>query len=233
MIPIFIITCDRLKVLERSIQSYYDNIKSPFEIVIVDFGSTYGPTLEFLRHLEHGGKKVYWEKRIIHNYDLNNIDTAIQDYFKNHPASNYVVTDPDIALEDSDGDVLDVYSYLLEKIPGINVAGPMLRIDDIPDYYPKKAKVVSNSSHVDFHSRTVETIKYKDKEIKYVFAPIDTTFAMNKAGTHWARLKRGVRVLPPYSAKHLDWYVNHNDLSPDQIYYIEHASRKIAHWSVK
>lgn len=233
MIPIFIITCDRLKVLEQSIQSYYDNIKTPFKIVIIDFGSTFIPTLKYLKQLQGEGKKVYWMDKINRNSDLNGIDKIIQNYFFDHPVSNYVVTDPDIALDDVNGDILEVYSYLLEEVPGINVVGPMLRIDDIPDYYPKKAKVVSKSLHVDFHSRTVSTIKYKDRDIKYIFAPIDTTFAMSKAGTHWMRLKRGARIFSPYSAKHLDWYINPEDLSPDQTYYIEHASKKIAHWSMK
>ena len=233
MIPIFIITCDRLKVLEKSIQSYYDNIKTPFEIVIIDFGSTFEPTRHFLRLLQYEGKKVYWEDRIIHNSDLNKIDAIIQDYFSNHPASNYVVTDPDIALDNVEGDILNVYSYVLDRLPAINVVGPMLRIDDIPDYYPKKQKVIFNSLHVDFHSRPVNTIINENKNIKYIYAPIDTTFAMSRAGSCWMRLKRGIRIFSPYSARHLDWYIDPEDLSPDQMYYIEHASKKIAHWSTK
>lgn len=230
-IPIFIITCDRLKVLEQSIQSYYKNIKTPFEIVIIDFGSTFVPTMKYLTLLQYEGKKIYREDKIIHNSDLNKIDAIIQDYFSDHPASNYVVTDPDIALDDVESDILDVYSYMLERLPAIDVVGPMLRIDDIPDYYPKKQKVISNSLHVDFHSKPVNTITNEIKDIRFIFAPIDTTFAMSRAGTRWMRLKRGIRILAPYSARHLDWYIDPDDLSPDQMYYKEHASRKIAHWS--
>ena len=177
-IPIFIITCNRLEVLKKSIQSYYNNIKTPFEIIIIDFGSTYEPTLRFLKQLECEKIKVYWKEKIIAVTNLNRVDGIIQDYFKNHPQSNYVVTDPDIALDNTEGDVLNVYSYILESLPEISAVGPMLRIDDIPDFYPRKEKLISNSLHVDFHSKKVNTIQYRNKTIKYIFAPIDTTFGM-------------------------------------------------------
>lgn len=231
MTPIFIITCDRLEVLKTSIRSYYDSIETPFEIVAIDFGSAYEPTREFLRHLEYEGKKVYWKERIRFNTDLNSIDGVIQDYFEARPKSNYVVTDPDIALDNVKGDILDIYSHLLNSVPEASVAGPMLRINDIPDHYPRKKELISESLHVDFHSRKVNTIQYKDKVIKYIFALIDTTFGMSRAGTHWKRHVNGVRVLPPYSARHLDWYLDPENLTQDQKYYAEHASRKIAHWS--
>ena len=67
--------------------------------------------------------------------------------------------------------------------------------------------------------------------VKYIFAPIDTTFGLYKAGMPWSRLKMGIRVLPPYAARHLDWYIDPENLTPDQEYYMKHASDKIAHWS--
>lgn len=229
--PIFIITYDRLEVLKKSMQSYYDYIKTPFEIVIIDFGSTYGPTVEFLKYLEHKRVKVYWKKKISHKFGLNSINEVIQDYFEDHPSSNYVVTDPDIALDNVEGDALRVYAHLLENLSRINVAGPMLRIDDIPDYYPPKKRLISSSLHVYYHSRKVNTIQYEGKAIRYIFAPIDTTFGMSRAGKHWVRHMRGVRVLSPYSARHLEWYLNPSNLTQDQKYYRDHASKKLAHWS--
>jgi len=231
-IPIFIITCDRLEVLKESIQSYYSNIKTPFEIIIIDFGSTYKPTLRFLEQLECEKTKVYWKERITAVTDLNKVDEVIQDYFKHYPQSNYVVTDPDIVLDNTEGDILNIYSHLLERIPEVNAIGPMLRIDDIPDCYPRKEKLISDSLHVGFHSKKVNVIQYGNKTIKYIFAPIDTTFGMNRAKTHWKRYTKAVRVLSPYSAKHLDWYLDPKNLTGDQKYYIEHASKNIAHWSM-
>jgi len=235
MTPIFIITCDRLEILKQSIQSYRDCIKTPFEIVVVDFGSTYPPTIGFLKQLEQGGVKVYWKKRINHVTELNTVNVSIQDYFKSHPASDYVVTDPDIALDAVQGNVLGVYDYFLKTFPTINVAGPMLRIDDIPAYYTFRTKILNGEMgmHKGFHSQTIHNIVYEGNEVRYIFAPIDTTFGMYRAETQWARLSMGVRLFAPYSARHLDWYTDPGNLTPDQVYYIEHASKQIAHWCMQ
>ena len=230
MIPIFIISFERLDALERSIRSYYENIKTPFEIVIIDFGTTFVPTLKYLKNLEYKGIKVYWKEKLSNKRRFNmRIDPVIQDYFKNHPASDYVVTDPDIALDNVDGDVLEVYAHLLGILPEHFVVGPMLRIDDLPDHYPLKEEVVFRGWETVYHSKQVEEIQYKGKMIKYVFVRIDTTFAINKAGTHWRRHRMAARVLPPYGAKHLEWYLDPENLTPDQEYYMEHASRGITH----
>jgi len=230
MIPIFIIACDRLEVLKKSIQSYYNCIKTPFEIVIIDFGSSYEPTVEYLKQLENKKIKIYWNKKIIHKGALNSIREIVKDYFKTHPKSNYVVTDPDIELDNVDGDVLDVYAHLLEKLPQIIVAGPMLRIDDIPDHYPKKENVIPWEMQHNPPRKGIYGIRYKDKIIKLIFAKIDTTFGMRRAGQDWWRFKNGARVLAPYAARHLDWYLDPKDLTQDHEYYIKHASRKIVHW---
>jgi len=233
MIPIFIISSDRLKALKESIQSYYDCIKTPFEIVIIDFGTSYEPTREFLRHLQHEGKKVYWNEKISYKGSLNLIDEVIQDYFKDHPVSNYVVTDPDIALDNVEGDVLEVYAYLLERFHKITVVGPMLRIDDIPDHYPLKGRVVCRSLESRYHLRRRMTTPYKEKNIniKYIIASIDTTFGMRRAGEGFWRHRWGLRVLSPYGARHLEWYLDPKNLTEDQKYYITHASRRIATWT--
>lgn len=230
MIPIFILTCDRLEALKKSIQSYHDCIKTSFEIVIVDFGSTYGPTLEYLKNLEHEKIKVHRKERIVNKRHFNvHINEVVQDYFKNHLKSNYVVTDPDIALDNVDGDVLDVYAHLLEELPEIIVVGPMLRVDDIPDHYPLKNDALYYERMFNPPNIEVNTIQYEGKAVKYIFAKIDTTFAMNRLGTHWRRHRRAARILPPYGARHLDWYLDPKNLTPDQKYYMEHASRGITH----
>ena len=230
MVPIFIITCDRLEALKESIQSYYDCIKTPFEIIIIDFGSTYEPTLEYLKNLEHYGTKVYWKEKLSNKRRFNvRIDEIIQDYFKSHPKSNYVVTDPDIVLDNTDGDILEVYAYLLGILPENYIVGPMLRIDDLPDHYPLKEKVRFGGWETFYHSRKVNTIQYKGKAVNYVLVKIDTTFAMNRAETHWRRHRMAARVLPPYGARHLEWYLDPKNLTPDQEYYMKHASRTITH----
>ena len=164
MVPIFIITYDRLEVLKQSLESYHNYVKTPFEIVIIDFGSTYKPTVNFLKQLEGEGTIVYWKNKIIQNTELNKAGYCINDYFKIHPKSNYVVTDPDIALDNVEGDILDFYSFFLESMPQVGVVGTMLRMDDIPDYYPLKKELIGGRMgrrNRKFHSLKVNTIIYK------------------------------------------------------------------------
>lgn len=230
--PIFIITYDRLKVLKQSIDSYCDNIETPFEVVIIDFGSTYEPTRNFLRHLEFEGKKVYWKEKFAHRFRFNShINEVVQNYFNTHPKSNYVVTDPDIVLDNVRGDVLEVYAHLLDNLPKIDVVGPMLRIDDIPDCYPRKKELITDSQEMKHHSSPVHIIQYKRKPVKYIFSRIDTTFGLHRAENNFNRKRPAARVFSPYSARHLDWYLDPENLTSDQKYYMEHASMGITNWS--
>jgi len=232
MIPIFIITYDRLEVLKQSIQSYRDNIKTSFEIVIIDFGSTYEPTIKYLKKLEQEKVFVYWQEKIIHRFRFNkHVGDPIRYYFTTHPKSNYVVTDPDIALDNVEGDILDVYAHILETLPAINIVGTMLRIDDIPDHYPRKSEAIEHEMRHNPPNVEVANIQYKNRDIQYIHCRIDTTFGMHRAENHFNRLRSAVRVQPPYAARHLDWYLDPENLTPDQKYYMEHASVGITHWS--
>ena len=77
---------------------------------------------------------VYHNKINNHHHVLN----AIKDYKCKHPELKYyVMTDPDIELYKVDGDILLVYTEILNKLNATSV-GPMLKIDDLPDYYPPK-----------------------------------------------------------------------------------------------
>ena len=140
------------------------------------------------------------------------------------------MTDPDIYLDNVNGNILEVYAHLLKTMSQINVVGPMLRIDDIPKHYPLRERLLTKSRHRKFHSAKVHATNYKGGQIRYIFAKIDTTFGMYREGSQWHRLQNGIRVFAPYSAKHLDWYIDPKNMTEDQEYYKRRASKN-AHWS--
>jgi hypothetical protein len=217
-----------LKCLKTVIDSYKSHITTSHEIVIYDANSTYKPLLDYLKQLEQEGVTVYRSaKNITVDEHLNSVADAIDDWFATYSASYYVVTDPDIALEGNCGDILELYAYLLDT-RDIEVVGPMLRIDDIPDYYPLKQKVIERHTEQFWH-KTPLTLSWKAKTIQYQLAPIDTTFGMYRSGFKFHRLCNGYRTYAPYWAKHLDWYINPAEMSEDQLYYLEHASI-VSHW---
>ena len=228
-VPIFIITCDRLGVLRESIASYREHIRTPFEIVIHDNGSTYQPLLAYLEELEGSGVAVYRHaERIVAQEQLNGVAGTVARWFSGRAPGNYVVTDPDVALVGDCGDILELYAHLLETAVEIEVVGPMLRIDDLPDCYPLKAEVIERHMKQFWHKSPLE-LTWRGRRIGYQHARIDTTFGMYRAGFRFRRLCRGYRTYAPYWARHLDWYIDPQRLSGDQKHYLHHASR-VTHW---
>ena len=225
-VPIFIIVRDRLIALKECIKSYEDNIKTPFEIIIHDNGSTYGPTVDFLKKLENSGTKVYWSSV----NDLREVNKSVKDWMSKNTKSKYfVITDPDVCLKDVHGDILVFYSNLLKSNSFASVVGPMLEINDIPDHYPKKVEVIQ-AHYYQFWRHTPTKIEYGGVSCDVQKAAIDSTFGMYRRGYIWNGPSVGIRTHVPYSAKHLDWYLNPDELSPDQEYYKETAASNIGGW---
>ncbi len=214
-IPIFVTIFDRLEVLKKSIQSYYDNIDTSFEIIIHDQGTTYQPTLDWVRNC---GFKYYKSEN-----SGNAVSNSIKEWYKTNDSPYYVVTDPDIALIDNDKDILEVFMYLMENF-NVPVVGCSLDYCDIPDYYPLKQRVLN--SHFEQFGNKVEC-NYNG--YNYIEAFIDTTFGLYKKGFEFKKHNMGVRVLSPYKAKHLDWYIDPDKLTEDQIYYMKTANER-GHW---
>lgn len=229
-VPIFIISYNRLTSLQMTIDSYKKYIRSPFELVIHDNNSSYKPLLDYLRQLETEGVTVHYSKeKVAFEKQLDMVSCTIDDWFSRHSASHYVVTDPDIALEGNCEDILELYACLLDTVKNIEVVGPMLRIDDIPDYYPLKQKVIELHT-LQFWHKKPKTLLWRNKSIQYQSARVDTTFGMYRSNFKFHRLSNGYRTYAPYWARHLDWYINPNVMSEDQLYYLQHASG-VSHWS--
>jgi hypothetical protein len=227
-IPIFIITCDRLAVLEAAVESY-TKLSTPIKLIIHDNNSTYKPLLHYLQNLEQQGTTVYYQRtNVLSVEDLNGVCQTISDWFENNDAPYYVVTDPDIALCDDCPDILELYGYLLDTFTGIEVVGPMLRIDDIPDTYPLKTRAIEGHYGQFWHKTPLQLV-WKNETIDYQMATIDTTFGMYRKGFKFHRLSQGMRTYSPYWARHLDWYLDPNRMTEDQRYYTKHAST-VSHW---
>jgi hypothetical protein len=239
--PIFVITCNRTASLQRSLDSYQQSLCSRHEIIIHDNASTYPGLLSLLDRMEQSGVKVYRNRvPAIHADQLNNVSDTIEAWFaanKNRALSGYyVVTDPDIALDPLPAtlfrrhcDILQFCGFLLDKFPSIEVAGPMLRIDDLPDYYPLKQSVLSIHNKR-FWSKRQTPFHWRGIPTAYQRAPIDTTFGVYRRGFKFKRLCQGVRVYSPFSARHLDWYLDPARLTEDQQYYMRNAS-PVSNWS--
>jgi hypothetical protein len=226
-IPIIIITCNRLTVLRESLNSYYQNFGRGFTPVIHDNASSYPPMMAFLHRFEEQGGSVFYSKRVGREQDLNHVAETVDTWMRAHDSRYYVVTDPDIAFDAGCSDLLELYADLLDVQEDIDVVGPMLRIDDIPEHYPLKQRVIERHVEQFWHKLPME-FTWRDRAIRYQHALIDTTFGMYRRGYRFRRLSRGIRTYAPYWARHLDWYLDPGAMAEDQWYYLEHAT--VGHW---
>lgn len=227
-IPIFIIVHDRFTDLKKAVESF-KKISTPIKIIFHDVASTFEPCLRYLEEMKNAGHDVY---RTETNHHLTVMKT-VEKYLQLHEECEYfVLTDPDVELDDVNGDILEFYEYISKQNNNKYVVGPMLRIDDIPDYYPYKQTAISSHTRQFWH-KTPTLIKYKNNEYKIQCSPIDTTFQLVHKSLISSRFPhQGFRCYAPYSARHLDWYIDPKKMTDDQIFYSNNASKNISHWGV-
>jgi glycosyltransferase involved in cell wall biosynthesis len=227
-LPIFIISYNRGDTLSRVVDSYRKQAR-PVEIIIHDNGSNDLATLAVLDEFAGSGVKVYRRPPINLKDELNLINETVADYFRvwGEP-SRYVVTDCDIDLSIASPDALALYDELLDRFRTVACVGPMLRISDIRQTYALFNHVMNR--HIDRFWRKEPTLAQTSLgQIAFVEAPIDTTFALHRAGEPFQRLKQGLRVYFPYEARHLEWYHDADKLN----HYHETSSSNISHWNNK
>ena len=228
VIPLFIIVHNQYDILKKSFESYEKFIKYPIKIIFHNVASTYQPTLDFLNQKEKEGYTIY-------NSNINNhltVMDSIKDYLsKNKECKYYILTDPDIELFNVNENILKTYIYLLEKYNVYSV-GPMLKIDDIPDYYPKKNLVFKR--HNRFYKAPRINEEFESNKFEIVKEAIDTTFQLISVKNIDKNFPHNncIRVFEPYNARHLDWYIDPNNMTDCQKYYFK-TTTNISHWNNK
>jgi hypothetical protein len=207
-IPIIINNRNRLRYLMQLIdflrKSGYTNI------IILDNDSTYPPLLEYYQMSSY---KIVYLKENLGHMALNKCDLYNEvknDYF--------VYTDPDILpLMECPADFIKHFLNIMKKDFLIQKAGFSLKIDDLPDYYDKKQKVIDWESQF-----------WKDEIFPGVYqAAIDTTFALHRPHVKSSLLSKHIkhcRTGYPYQARHLPWYEDSNNPSEESIFYHKHAN---------
>lgn len=233
-IPIFIITHDRLEVLKICFNSLKKiNTKLPYEIIFCDNKSTYTPIIDWLKDQEEAGYQVYWNDT---KHLFEGIQKSVNRWYRDNDSPYYIVTDPDIELI-ALPDILEYYVDLFQKNPKCQVVAPLLKIDDIPNYYPAKRKVLQNL-HNNYGKQKRIEVDWDNKKRKIIFAGVGCTFAMYRKG--FVKKKDtsnkcpviSIRTEKPYDARHLDWYIDPKNMSDEQIRYCKKQELH-THWGTK
>lgn len=214
-IPIIINNFNRLSYLTSLIDSLtsrgYNNIH------ILDNKSTYPPLLEYYRTCPHNvillgrniGYKALWESGV----------------FSKFKDSYYVYTDSDMEIsEECPDDFMRHFLDILEQNPLSPKVGFGIRIDDLPDTFANKQKVIE-------HEKVFWQHKVADELYR---ADIDTTFALYRPYCKGVAnmYVKVFRTGKPYLIRHLPWYVDSNNMSEEEKYYVNTIS-KSTHWSIQ
>ena len=177
-------------------------------IIILDNHSTYPPLLKFYERCQHKviklsgnyGHLAFWKSGLYHSYKWN--------YF--------VYTDSDVVpIEDCPRNFMHHFKSVLDNHGQLDKTGFGIKIDDLPDSFALKDKVVA------YEKRYWE----KESEPNIYDAPIDTTFALYRP---LSNLKEGeIYTLPacrlgfPFLVRHLPWYMDSGNLSEEENYYLQ------------
>ena len=205
-IPVVINNFNRLTYLQELV-AFLEKCRFA-TIIIFDNNSTYPPLLEFYKTCKHTvirsginyGHLAFWKSGLYSSYKWN--------YF--------IYTDSDVLpVEECPKDFIVHFKAVLKKNYSIDKVGFGIRIDDLPDYFALKEKVVKYEER--YWQRKVKPGLYD--------APIDNTFALYRP---LSDLKHGEvytlsawRTGVPYVIRHLPWYTDSNNLPEEEAYYIK------------
>ena len=208
-IPIFINNYNRLTTVKLLISALekrgYSNIH------ILDNCSTYPPLLEFYKNTSYKihflkknyGSKAFWKSGLWTKFMF----------------SNFVYTDPDVVpIDECPEDILEYFYSLLKKYPKAHKVGFSLKLEDIPEYYINKEKVINWESQ--FFENPIEDNVY--------IAAIDSTFALYRPFSKLGQRDGSTLILrtgEPYQARHLPWYLDSKNLDEEEEYYINSIQR--------
>jgi hypothetical protein len=210
--PAIVVTRDRVTYTKRCVETLQE---AGCDVHIVDHESTWPEMVEWLYdvdlpvyHLPNDIPRKLWEwhglRRIV-------------------GSRRYIVTDPDVVPQAScPASWVGYLHQVLDENPGWLKVGLGLRLDDVPDYYSNKDKVWK-----------WEAGYWRHVAGKGLFnAPVDTTLALYRSldACDQFRLAPALRTGSPYLARHLTWYEDDRNPTPEILHYRQNVAPDISHW---
>jgi hypothetical protein len=225
-IPIYLNARDLLSPLRAMVERLLAT-PGAGPIVIVDNASTYPPLLEWYEEVERGAWRVGSGRTQIVRLGENRGELAPFVLTTHHSPLNtpyFAVSDPDLDLGEVPDDFLDVLISGLERYPERVKAGLSLRIDDLPEDGPFTTEVRRHESR--FWQQRLDERWYD--------ANVGLTFAVYRGPKRRGGFGYGpaLRAAPPYTARHLPWYLTPEAIDDEWRYYFEHVCGNAA-WSNK
>ncbi len=203
MIPIVINNFNRLSTTKKLVEQLF--LLDYTDVTILDNNSTYSPLLEWYKTLNIN----------VHLFGENYGPLAI---YNSGTIADYkrldwiVYTDSDVELNPLTPKNFVEDLVVWAERHNFGKCGLALKIDDLPqNAYTQEV-------------RNWESNFWKEKLEENVFvASVDTTFCIIKPRNQFDY--RAIRVAGDYTARHMPWYVNFNNLSEEELYFLENSSQ--------
>lgn len=213
-IPMVIINFNQLFYLQQLINFL---IERKFEnIVVIDNKSTYPPLLNYYKAIKDRVTVEFMDANYGHMVFFESKELQ-----KKYGQGFYAVTDADIVPNNAlpENFMSTLLKLLIKYYNKITKVGFALDINDIPDSFPLKGRVIRNEQM--FWEEKIGENLYK--------ASIDTTFALYKpeypVNNHGLKFLQGIRTAGNFTAKHGGWYIDPKNYTEEQLYYIKTADR--------
>lgn len=215
-IPIVILNKNRLHPLKMLVDSLHS--RNYENIIIIDNKSTYEPLLEWYNET----KVDVFTNNIVRDENGSFYLLALEaKHPKFAPILNdyYVFTDSDVVpVEDTPDDFIDVMVEVSKEFPSMQKVGPNIKIDD---FEPGSR---NESIALYYEKKHWETIIPHPKYELYS-APIDTGFAVYAPGAKPTWAGNCIRMGGKYTARHMPFYYDIDNLPDDELYYVKHLEQ--------
>ena len=216
-VPVIINNYNRLDSL-RILVDWLQTLETPVWIAILDNASTYPPLLNFYAELDPATAHVI---RLGYNSGFEGLEDAARCLRR---CPYFVISDPDLVpYPDTPKDILKRMCMALDAVPEVDMIGASLEIDDVPETYPLRNKVLDWETR--FWPPRAKSVGDWGFE-----AWVDTTFAMYRKGSDVLQIAPAMRLDRPYVLKHVDWYTDPANLTDEQRFYAS-QSQPIASWT--
>ena len=216
-IPVIVISFNQLFYLKKLIDFL---LTSGYQkVIIADNASTFPPLLQYLNSISEKVEVIRLEKNHGHM-----VVWKRPKIFRKYTRGFYAVTDADVVpSEGCPHDFVAHFKKLLNNYKRVTKVGFSLKLD-IPNTHPYRSNILKWESK--FWEKETEEGNY--------YADIDTTFALYRPRSFkWIKtpFMNAVRTRSPYTAIHGGWFVDPDNLSEEQRYYMKTANNSSS-WRV-
>jgi len=212
-VPIVLNSFNRLTYLRRVVDALKSRGYS--NLYVIDNASTYQPLLDY--YASEGLRVFHLDRNVGY---LALWTTPVGVHFT---GDYYVYSDSDIEpAPDCPADFVARFREGLDRDPAVGKVGFGLRIDDLPESYALRDRVIE-------HEKRVASAA---KGNAFYPAAIDTTMALYRPSAVGGSWLPALRTAAPYVARHLPWYEDSAHPSAEERFYLDTIATS-THWSLR